>query len=301
MSQNDDKKSPTGTCDTCTQSDCAARTQKDGETSAEFEQRQRLQSRLCRIGKKIVVLSGKGGVGKSTVAVNLAVSLMLAGKRTGLLDVDIHGPSVPTMLGLEGIPLQGRENEIYPVERDNLKVMSIGFLLNHPDDAVIWRGPRKMGVIRQFLSDVTWGDLDVLVVDSPPGTGDEPLSVVQLLDRVDGAIIVTTPQKVAAVDVRKSIRFCRELDVPVLGIVENMNGFVCPHCEKITSIFPTGSTGTMARELEVPLLGSLPMDPRLARAADQGKSFVSEFASSPVAEVFADIVKKIMSSEGIHA
>jgi len=294
MTNRIEEEGHTGACETCTSEDCASKTRRPGENDAEFAQRQRLQSRLCRIKNKILVLSGKGGVGKSTVAVNLAVSLMLAGRRVGLLDVDIHGPSVPTMLGLEGEVLRGHEHEILPVPLGDLQVMSIGFLLHHQDDAVIWRGPRKMGVIQQFLSDVAWGDLDYLVIDSPPGTGDEPLSVVQLLDRVDGAVIVTTPQRVAAVDVRKSISFCRELNVPVLGVVENMSGFVCPHCGQETHILSKGSAELMCREMDVNFLGSLPLDPALAQSADDGRAFVQAFESSPVAARFRELVAPVL-------
>lgn len=294
MTKNEESShSSLTTCDTCTDTNCSSRNRKPGENDEQFAQRQRLFARMCRIRKKILVLSGKGGVGKSTIAVNLAVSLMLAGKQVGLLDVDIHGPSVPTMLGLENEALHGTENEIYPVELGDLRVMSIGFLLKSPNDAVIWRGPRKMSVITQFLSDVAWGDLDALIVDSPPGTGDEPLSVVQLLDRVDGAIIVTTPQRVAAMDVRKSIGFCRDLNIPILGVIENMSGFTCPHCGKETNILPTGASRLMAQELDVPFLGSLPMDPALAQSADVGEAFVHRFAQSPAALRFQNILAQL--------
>ncbi|MFA5757351.1 MAG: Mrp/NBP35 family ATP-binding protein, partial [Smithellaceae bacterium] len=219
----EDKK----TCDSCGEESCSAKKQGKNENQEEYADRRRLQARLCRIQHKIVVLSGKGGVGKSTVAVNLATALALHGLRVGLLDVDIHGPSVPTMLGLEGESLKGNPGELFPVEFGGLKVMSLGFLLQNPDDAVIWRGPMKMGVIKQFLTDVNWGDLDYLIIDAPPGTGDEPLSLCQLIQPLTGAVIVTTPQKIAAIDVRKSISFCRRVNVPVLGVVENMSGFVC--------------------------------------------------------------------------
>ncbi|MBU1243638.1 Mrp/NBP35 family ATP-binding protein [Myxococcota bacterium] len=298
MTNQREESTKNNACETCSSGECDSKARKPGENDADFEQRQRLQSRLCRIKNKILVLSGKGGVGKSTVAVNLAVSLMLAGKRVGLLDVDIHGPSVPTMLGLENEVLQGHANEILPVELGALQVMSIGFLLNHQDDAVIWRGPRKMGVIKQFLSDVAWGDLDYLVIDSPPGTGDEPLSVVQLLDRVDGAVIVTTPQRIAAVDVRKSISFCRELNVPVLGVVENMSGFVCPHCQTVTQILPAGAAEAMCRDMDVPFLGSLPMDPQLAQCADDGRAFMQVFKDSPVAARFREIITPVLVLKG---
>ncbi|MBN2345248.1 MAG: Mrp/NBP35 family ATP-binding protein, partial [Candidatus Aminicenantes bacterium] len=204
-------------CNNCGDKECSAATKKKGESEQDFAERRQLESRLCRIRRKIVVLSGKGGVGKSTVAVNMAAALQAAGMRVGLLDVDIHGPSIPTMLGLEGTSLQSGADGLLPAVADGLKVMSLGFLLPDPDQAVIWRGPLKMGAIKQFLKDVAWGELDFLIIDSPPGTGDEPLSVCQLIGRLDGAMVVTTPQKVAAIDVRKSITFCRQLGVPVLG------------------------------------------------------------------------------------
>jgi Mrp family chromosome partitioning ATPase len=252
------------TCDSCKDASCSARTRQSGESDQDFQDRRKLQERLCRIRCKILVMSGKGGVGKSTVAVNLAVALRLAGKRVGLLDVDIHGPSIPTMLGLENRSPEGDQGQLLPIDIDGLKVMSLGFFLRNPDEAVIWRGPLKMGAIKQFLKDVAWGDLDFLIVDSPPGTGDEPLSVCQLIGRVDGALIVTTPQKVAAVDVRKSLTFCRELKVPVIGVVENMSGFACPQCGALTPILRTGGGQRIALDMNVPFLGSIPIDPQIA-------------------------------------
>ena len=209
MTSVPDHASSAPACRTCEKTSCSASQRRPDEGDADFVDRQKLESRLCRIRHKIVVLSGKGGVGKSTVAVNLAVALMMAGRRVGLLDVDIHGPSIPTMLGLEGDTIGGSDGEIAPADVDGLKVISVGLFLPSQDDAVIWRGPLKMGAIKQFLKDVAWGDLDFLVIDCPPGTGDEPLSVCQLIGRLDGAVIVTTPQKVVAVDVRKSITFLR--------------------------------------------------------------------------------------------
>ncbi len=280
-------------CDTCGQSKCSASESRPGENQAEFGERRELESRLCRIGHKVLVLSGKGGVGKSTVAVNLAVALMLAGKRVGLLDVDIHGPSIPTMLGLEGRKIQACEDGLLPIDMEGLKVMSLGFLLNDQDEAVIWRGPLKTGVIKQFLKDVVWGDLDYLIIDSPPGTGDEPLSVAQLIGRLDGAVVVTTPQKVAAVDVRKSITFCRHLQVPVLGVVENMSGFACPKCGEVTSIFRTGGGKRIAEDMDVPFLGSIPMDPAIAEACDNGQAFIQRYAKTPTAQAMRAIIKPI--------
>lgn len=281
------------TCDSCGDSSCSAQKQKKDESKEEYADRRKLQATLCRIQKKIVVLSGKGGVGKSTVAVNLATALALNGQRVGLLDVDIHGPSVPTMLGLEHETLKGNEGELSPVEFGGLKVMSIGFLLQNPDDAVIWRGPMKMGVIKQFLTDVHWGDLDYLIVDAPPGTGDEPLSLCQLIQPLDGAIIVTTPQRVAAIDVRKSISFCRRLDVPVLGVVENMSGFVCPKCGEITQILPAGGGRIIASDMKVPYLGAIPMDPAIAQSGDSGKVFIYHSSKTPTGEIMRDIIDQI--------
>jgi len=285
-------------CGSCTKQDCAATQRRSGETDQEFKDRQLLESRLCRIKHKMVVLSGKGGVGKSTVAVNLAVALMLGGKRVGLLDADIHGPSLPTMLGLEHEQLQGGPDGLVPVEAGGLKVMSIGFFLNSPDDAIIWRGPLKMGVLKQFLKDVAWGDLDYLIIDSPPGTGDEPLSVVQLIGKVDGAIVVTTPQKVAAADVRKSVNFCRQLKVPVLGVVENMGGFACPKCGEVTQVFRSGAGQQIARDMLVPFLGSIPLDPQVAEASDRGLAFVHEYASTPTAKAMLAVVRPVLALEG---
>lgn len=281
------------TCGTCNDTTCSASQRKPGESEEDFEERQRLQARLSRIRHKVVVLSGKGGVGKSTVAVNLATSLMLAGKKVGLLDVDIHGPSIPTMMGIESVTIKGTEDGFLPIDVGGIKVMSLGFLLRSPDDAVIWRGPLKMGVIKQFLMDAAWGDLDYLIIDSPPGTGDEPLSVCQLIGRLDGAVIVTTPQKVASVDVRKSITFCRQLELPVLGVVENMSGFVCPRCGEQTTILRSGGGETIARDMQIPFLGSIPIDPEIAESGDAGMAYIQRYATSPTAKVMTEILSPI--------
>jgi ATP-binding protein involved in chromosome partitioning len=288
-----EESSKSNTCNTCQVSSCSASKQGKEESQSEFSDRRRLQARLCRIQHKIVVLSGKGGVGKSTVAVNLATSLMLSGLRIGLLDVDIHGPSVPTMLGLENECLHGGPGGVLPVELGNMKIMSVGFMLKNVDDAVIWRGPMKMGVIKQFLTDVEWGDLDYLIVDAPPGTGDEPLSLCQLIQPLDGAVIVTTPQRVAAVDVRKSINFCRQLSVPVIGVIENMSGFVCPKCGEITQILPAGGGRKIAADMKVPFLGAIPMDPVIAQSSDDGQAFIHYFATSPTAKIMQEIINLI--------
>lgn len=282
------------TCASCDEGTCPAKKRRPNETEADFAERQALTRRTRRIKRKIFVLSGKGGVGKSTVATNLAASFALDDGSVGLLDVDIHGPSVPKLLGLERDGHQTSDDGILPVMiGDSLKVMSIGFFLENPDDAVIWRGPMKMGVIKQFLKDVEWGDLDLLIVDSPPGTGDEPLSVCQLLEDADGAVIVTTPQEVALADVRKSINFCRKLNLRVLGVVENMSGFVCPKCGEVTNIFKRGGAERMAVDMNVPFLGRLPLDPMTMAAGENGRPVVSSEPDSSIAEEFRSIKTKI--------
>ena len=247
------------------------------------------------VAHRILVLSGKGGVGKSTVAVNLAVSLSMQGKSVGILDVDIHGPSVPMMLGLGLEGGETREGALVPVESAGLKVMSVGFLLRNTDDALIWRGPMKMNLIDQFVKHVEWGALDYLVVDCPPGTGDEPLSVVQLLERVDGALIVTTPQKVAAADVRKSVDFCLKLGVPIIGVVENMSGFACPKCGDVTQVFKgTGGEDT-ARAFSVPFLGRIPLDPAIVESGDDGRPFVYHYGKSATAKAMEAVAEPVLA------
>nr|WP_320132717.1 P-loop NTPase [uncultured Holophaga sp.] len=223
-----------------------------------------------RVRQRILVLSGKGGVGKSTVATNLAMALASQGLMTGLLDVDIHGPSVPKLLGLEGESLLSEGEDLLPVELGNLKVMSLGFALG-ADQPAIWRGPMKAGVVEQFVKKVQWGELDVLVVDCPPGTGDEHLSLQQALGRIDGAVIVTTPQEVAVLDARKAVSFCRAAQIPLLGVVENMSGFTCPHCATVTPIFQEAGGQRMAEDMGLPFLGSLALDPKVGSDGDGGK------------------------------
>jgi len=271
-----------------------AQINEDQKQQMQIEQEQ-IRDRVKQIKHQILVLSGKGGVGKSTVAVNLAISLSLEGKKIGLLDIDIHGPSIPKVLNLEGTRLQTDGEMLLPVEvSENLKVMSIGFLLPNNDDAVIWRGPRKYHMIKQFLKDVNWGELDFLIVDSPPGTGDEPLSIVQLLENADGAVIVTTPQEVALSDVRKGITFCRNLNLPVIGVLENMSGFVCPKCGEITDIFKSGGGEKMATQMNVPFLGRVPIDPQIVRACDSGQPYVQHYSSSQAAQAFKEAMLPLL-------
>ena len=291
---------PRPDCDKSACSSCGSRTSCSGIPEAPplaetVPEDQKLRQRLDQIRRKIMVMSGKGGVGKSTVATNLAVHLMLAGQRVGLLDVDIHGPSIPQMLHLDGARVVGDGEALLPLEYSGLKVMSIGFLLPNADDPVVWRGPMKMTVIRQFLEDVAWGDLDCLIVDLPPGTGDEPLSVCQLAAPVDGAVIVTTPQRISTADVRRSIRFCQKTDIPVLGVVENMSGFVCPKCGETTHVFKTGGGETMATEMGVPFFGRVPLDPRIGLASDDGVPFICNQAPAESVETFDRIVAAIQA------
>jgi Mrp family chromosome partitioning ATPase/predicted Fe-Mo cluster-binding NifX family protein len=250
------------------------------------------------IKHKIIVLSGKGGVGKSSVAVNLAVWLSMQGKQTGLLDVDIHGPSVPKMLGLAGKKAVGMGEKILPLNYgENLKVMSTGFLLGDERQAVIWRGPMKHNVIHQFVENVEWGDLDYLVVDCPPGTGDEPLSVIQTLEKPDGGLVVTTPQEVAVADVRRCMEFCKQVDLEVLGVVENMSGFVCPHCGGRTEIFRNNGGKTVADEFGAAFLGSIPIDAEAARLADEGKPAVANDVCRESANAMEKVFAKIINNE----
>ncbi len=288
-------------CGACSDKSCAAKGKRPNERDEDFKERQALSARMCRIQHKVMVLSGKGGVGKSTVAVNLAAALAAAGKQVGLLDIDIHGPSVPKMLHIEGAPVSSTDDTLHPVKVSigdgAIHVMSIGLLLSARDDAVIWRGPRKYGVIKQFLKDVEWGELDYLVVDSPPGTGDEPLAVAQLIEKADGAVIVTTPQEVAVQDVRRCVVFCRQVSLPVLGVVENMSGFVCPKCGERSDIFGVGGGRAMAEEMDVPFLGAIPIEPAVVLSGDSGKPIVQSHPHSITAEAFGRIVRMLLEPQ----
>lgn len=240
------------------------------------EQMRAVSARMGRIKNKIMIASGKGGVGKSTVAVNLARSLQSLGFRVGVLDADITGPSTAKLLGVEASRLSGGPEGIEPVDSKGLKVISMAFALSGTDSAVVWRGPMKMAAIKQFMSDVNWGDLDFLIIDLPPGTSDEPLSVVQLLPDLSGAVIVTTPQEVALLDSRKAVNMAKSMNVPLLGIVENMSGLRCPHCGEVLEIFKTGGGERAAEELGVPFLGAIPLDPEVAPLGDSGIAFVEK-------------------------
>jgi ATP-binding protein involved in chromosome partitioning len=274
----------------------------DKETACSAEEKEkhedaRLAKRLSRIRTKIMVMSGKGGVGKSTVSVNLATSLALRGYQVGLLDADLHGPDIARMCGVENTPLMAHGDGLDPVQvRSGLKTISMGLLSQDPDKAIVWRGPLKHSAIKQFLGDVNWGDLDYLVVDLPPGTGDEPLSVANLIRNVDGAVIVTTPQGVALLDSRKAVNFSRLLRIPVLGVVENMSGFVCPRCGERIDLFKVGGGERAARELGVPFLGRLPIEPRIVEGCDAGKPFVADGSDSPAKEAFLNLTERVIET-----
>ena len=226
---------------------------------------------LKTVKKAVLVLSGKGGVGKSTVAASLAVTLAKMGKKVGLLDVDFHGPSQPTLFNVTHLRMCGTEQGMEPLEVAGVKLVSIGLLLDDPDRAIIWRGPVKMGAVKQLLEEVDWGELDVLVLDFPPGTGDESLSACQLIDCEKTAVVVTTPQEVALADCRKCIDFCNQVKVPVAGIVENMSGFVCPDCDHRHPLFSQGGGARLAAGAKVPLLAQLPLDPLFLQRCDAGE------------------------------
>ena len=270
-----------------------------GLQGAELEaQNKRLQERMSQIRYKILVMSGKGGVGKTTVSVNLALSLAAKGHKVGILDTDIHGPNVAKMLGVQGEKMYSQdEHTIEPFEvNENLKAVSLAFAGNDDDTPIIWRGPLKISVIKQFLADVNWGALDYLIIDSPPGTGDEPLTVCQMIPELTGSIVVTTPQEVAILDSRKSITFSRQIKVALLGIVENMSGYVCPHCGERVDIFGKGGGEAACREMDAPFLGSIPIDPGLMQAEDRGISYVSTAPESACAIAINAIVDKIDSA-----
>lgn len=259
-----------------------------------------IEEALERIAHKIVVLSGKGGVGKSTVAVNLAVSLSgKGGYRVGLLDIDIHGPSIPKMLGLEGtVMVPSNRGKLIPALFGSLKVMSIGFLLPGEMEAVVWREPAKRAAIRHFIGEVEWGNLDYLIVDCPPGVGDEPMTLIRTLDRIDGVVVVTTPQDLAVANVRKSICFCGQFNLPVLGVIENMSGLVCPSCGETIDVFKCGGGESLALEMRVPFLGRVPLDPRIVTAGDGGAPYGNCQSDTESDRIFSGIVSMIVEKTG---
>lgn len=263
------------------------------QQQAKDHQDQELKSSLSKIKNKIMVMSGKGGVGKTSTSVNLSVALSKKGYKVGIMDVDLHGPDVPRMLGLTGTPELSENRKLIPIAfSDNLSAISIECLTPDKDNAIIWRGPIKYSAIRQFIADVEWGNLDFLIIDSPPGTGDEPLTVAQTISDAK-ALIVTTPQEVSLADVRKSIHFCRTVKMEICGMVENMSGFICPHCNNTVDLFGSGGGEKTAFAAGIPFLGKIPFDPRVVVCGDTGCALQDTHGESPVARAFAEIADKV--------
>jgi ATP-binding protein involved in chromosome partitioning len=276
----------------CGGGDCANGT----ESSALDLKAENIKRSLSQIRHKLIVMSGKGGVGKSSVSAGLATQLVDSGYRVGLLDVDIHGPSLAGIMGVKGLLDVSAEKKIMPHQvSERLKVVSMQSLMQDSDRAVIWRGPAKSGVIKQFIGDVLWGDLDFFIIDAPPGTGDEPLSVAQTIPEAK-ALIVTTPQDVALADVRKSINFCRVINLAILGLVENMGPFQCPCCGKTVTLFKSGGGRSTADQMEVSFLGTLPFDPQVVKAGDSGQPMALKISAAAFAGAMTDIVGKIVES-----
>jgi Mrp family chromosome partitioning ATPase len=257
---------------------------------------ERLKQNMSKIKHKILVLSNKGGVGKSSIAINLACSLSERGFKVGILDADLHGPSVAKMLGFEGKRLQGSSEGIIPMSvSSNLVAVSMASLIENSDSPLIWRGPLKMMALKQFLGEVEWGALDYLIIDSPPGTGDEPLSICQLIPELEGGVIVTTPQEVALLDSRKCVNFLRKLKIPILGIIENMSGLKCPHCGKNIDLFKSGGGEKAAEEFNLPFLGKIPIDLNMVNSTDDGKPYILQYKDSGTAQIFNKIVELIIT------
>ena len=258
-----------------------------------------VEESLKKIKQKFIVMSGKGGVGKTSTSVNLAIALSNKGFKVGLMDVDLHGPDVPRMLGLNGTIDLSKNHKLAPMKySDRLSAVSIEALTPNKDDAIIWRGPIKYSAIKQFIGDVDWGELDFLIIDCPPGTGDEPLTVAQTIKDAR-AIIVTTPQEVSLADVRKSISFCKIVKMETFGLIENMSGFICPHCNKTIDLFGIGGGEKTARETGIEFLGKIPFDQKVVSCGDAGLSLIDKHPDSPVAMAFDGIADKMAKLAGI--
>ncbi|MGD8493222.1 MAG: Mrp/NBP35 family ATP-binding protein [Desulfobacterales bacterium] len=252
-----------------------------------------VKTSLQKIKHKIIVMSGKGGVGKTSTAVNLSLALADDGHKVGVMDVDLHGPDVPRMLGLDGMPELMSNKKLSPIKySENLSAMSIESFIPSKDDAIIWRGPMKYSAIRQFIGDVEWGNLDFLVIDSPPGTGDEPLTVAQIVSDAR-AVIVTTPQEVALADVRKSINFCKTVKIEIFGLVENMSGLNCPHCGELIDLFGTGGGERTAKQTGIRFLGRIPFDPNVVACGDSGACYQKVHADTAVSRAYAEVAQKL--------
>ena len=267
------------------------------EQKARIQQEINIANNMSHIKHKIVVMSGKGGVGKSTVAANLAETFNKMGYNTGILDVDIHGPNIPILFGKEGEVLGIDEEKILPVmSEDGVAIMSMGFLLDSQDTPIIWRGPQKTGVIRQFISDVKWGNLDVLIIDNPPGTGDEPLTVLQTIPDVDAVVMVTTPNSLSQEDVLKCVTMTKKMKISNIGLIENMAYFICPHCEEKLNIFGESQGDKFAELMSIEFLGSIPLTEDVAKAVDNDTIISAKDEKHIVSKEFKSIVSKIEKS-----
>ncbi|MFC1811930.1 P-loop NTPase [Thermodesulfobacteriota bacterium] len=274
----------------CQSAGCGAAAQNKGKA----DQDAAIKGSLQKIKNKFVVLSGKGGVGKTSVSVNIAMALANKGHKVGIMDVDLHGPDVPRMLGLEGVLDLNQNRKLVPMRySENLGAVSIESFTQSKDDAIIWRGPLKYSAISQFIGEVEWGELDYLIIDSPPGTGDEPLTIAQIISDAK-AIIVTTPQEVSLADVRKSINFCKKLEMEIFGLIENMSGFSCPHCNEMIDLFGSGGGEKTARAADIPYLGKIPFDPNIVACGDAGVCFQEKYENSPVTNAFSEVVEKMI-------
>jgi Mrp family chromosome partitioning ATPase len=263
------------------------------KSDPQAEQDAAVNDSLKKIKNKLIVMSGKGGVGKTSTSVNLSIALANKGYKVGIMDVDLHGPDVPRMLGLKGMLNVNQSRKLQPIERtENLKAVSIESLTMSKDDAIIWRGPIKFSAIKQFIGDVDWGELDFLIIDSPPGTGDEPLTIAQTISDAK-AIIVTTPQEVSLADVRKSINFCKTVKMGIFGLIENMSGFMCPHCGETVDIFGNGGGEKTATASGIRFLGKIPMDPKVVSCGDRGESIQEAYKDSPVSKAISDIADQV--------
>jgi Mrp family chromosome partitioning ATPase len=257
------------------------------------EQDAAVASSLEKIKNKLIVMSGKGGVGKTSTSVNLSIALAKKGFNVGIMDVDLHGPDVPRMLGIKGVPKVNANRKLDPMSfSENLKAISIESFTPGRDDAIIWRGPLKFSAIRQFIGDVDWGELDFLIIDSPPGTGDEPLTVAQTISDAK-AVIVTTPQEVALADVRKSINFCKTVNMEIFGLIENMSGFSCPHCNEMIELFGSGGGERTAKEMGIRFLGKIPFDPGVVACGDSGACYQEVHLDSEVSKAFVSVADKL--------
>jgi len=279
-------------CKSCKESESCDNPEKKTENNLD----EKLKNNMANIKHKILVLSNKGGVGKSSIAINLACSLSEKGFKVGILDADLHGPSVAKMLGFEGKRLQGSPEGIIPMSvSPNLVAVSMASLIETSDAPLIWRGPLKMMALKQFLGEVEWETLDYLIIDSPPGTGDEPLSICQLIPELEGGVIVTTPQKVALLDSRKCINFLKNLKIPILGIIENMSGLKCPYCGKNIDLFKSGGGEKAALEFNLPFLGKIPIDINIVNSTDEGKPYIFQYKNSETAQILNKIVELILA------